>query len=65
MIGNAVHNLLKRPNQLAWLRANPDRIAEAAEELCGGATLQITTRMALPGTPTSSACRWPRAGTSS
>ncbi|WP_053719082.1 cytochrome P450 [Saccharothrix sp. NRRL B-16348] len=48
MIGNAVHNLLEHPDQLAWLRANPDRIAEAVEELLRfDTTLQITTRMAL------------------
>jgi cytochrome P450 len=33
LIGNSVVALLRHPEQLAWLRAHPDRIAAATEEL--------------------------------
>lgn len=44
----AVHNLLDHPDQLAWLREHPDRVADAAEELLRyDPMLQATTRMTL------------------
>ncbi len=33
LIGNGTNALLQHPDQFAWLRANPDRIAQAVEEL--------------------------------
>lgn len=33
LIGNGLYNLLIRPEQLAWLRANPDRLGGAIEEM--------------------------------
>jgi len=33
LIGNGMHALLTHPDQLAWLRAHPDRLVQAVEEM--------------------------------
>ncbi|WP_367129077.1 cytochrome P450 [Saccharothrix sp. HUAS TT1] len=48
MMGLATHALLSRPDQLAWFRANPDKVADAVEELIRFDTaVQIVNRTAL------------------
>jgi cytochrome P450 len=47
-IGNAALTLLRHPAQLAWLRANPDKIVSATEELLRyDSPLQMVPRTAL------------------
>jgi cytochrome P450 len=48
MIGNQVYQLLRHPDQLDWLRAHPDQLAGAVEELLRyDGTLAMVTRTAL------------------
>ncbi|HEY5836708.1 cytochrome P450 [Streptomyces sp.] len=48
MIGNEVYNLLEHPEQLEWLRAHPDQMPAAVEELLRyDSTLAMVTRTAL------------------
>jgi unspecific monooxygenase len=45
LIGNAILALLRNPEQLAWLRANPDRVDAVVEE-----ALRYDSPVQLPGT---------------
>lgn len=48
LIGNQVYNLLSHPEQLEWLRAHPDHVPSAVEELLRyDSTLAMVTRTAL------------------
>ncbi|MFD0662092.1 cytochrome P450 [Thermocatellispora tengchongensis] len=51
LIGNGVLALLREPGQLAWLRANPDRLGGAVEELLRyDAPAQVISRVVLADT---------------
>src|SRR5690606_3579507 len=51
LIGNSMLALLRNPDQLAWLRANPDRLAPAVEELIRYDTpAQVISRVVLQDT---------------
>jgi cytochrome P450 len=51
LIGLATLSLLRNPDQLAWLRQNPDRVADAADELLRyDGPIQFLARQALRDT---------------
>ena len=51
LIGNSMLALLRNPDQLAWLRANPDRMAQAVEELIRyDSPAQVISRVVLQDT---------------